>query len=94
MSIKYAYIHPQTREYLYTESRDELKAALAQFAAQTYIDHYCNGQAYTLVSVQEDGSEQWYSPTGDQVMSPAELEAEIQRIQALANVGQIPVTLL
>jgi len=94
MIIKYAYIHPTTREYLYTSSREELRSNLAEFAAQTYVDHYCNGTAYTIVEVQEDGSEKWYSPTGEQVMSAAEIEAEIKYLKSFDDAGEIPVSVL
>ena len=94
MTIKYAYLHPITREYLFTESKEELQSALATFAAQVYADHYCNGSPYTIVKVLEDGSEQWFSPTGDQVMSPAEIEAEIKHQQSFVNAGEIPVSVL
>lgn len=94
MTIKYAYLHPITREYLYTDSQEELKDVLAGFAAQTYIEHYCNGQPYTLVETQEDGSEKWFSPTGEQVMSAAEMKAAIKRVESMIKVGEIPTTIL
>jgi hypothetical protein len=94
MTIKYAYIHPITREYIYTETREQLQDALAQHAAQVYADHYCNGQPYTIVEVQEDGSEKWYAPTGEQVMTAAEIEAQIKRLQSFANSGEIPQSVL
>lgn len=94
MTIKYAYIHPTTREYLYTSSREELKNKLAEFAAQIYVDHHCNGAAYTIVETQEDGSEKWYSPTGAQVLSAAEIEAEIKYLKSFDDAGEIPVSVL
>jgi hypothetical protein len=94
MFIKYAYTHPITREYLYVETREALQDALAQHAAQTYIDHYCNGTAYTIVEVQEDGSEKWYAPTGEQVMTAAQIEAQIKQMQSFTNAGVIPLSIL
>lgn len=94
MTIKYAYIHPITREYLYADSREQLQDALAQFAAQVYADHYCNGQPYTIVEVAEDGSEKWYSPSGEQVMTTAEIEMRIKHLQSFANAGEIPSTVV
>lgn len=92
MALKYAYIHPYSREYLYTESREELQAKLAEFAAQVYQDHYCNGQLFTFVETLEDGSEKWYTPAGEQALSPKDIEAMTKR--NYAPVGQIPNTLL
>lgn len=94
MTIKYAYIHPITREYLYAETREALQDSLAQHAAETYVSHYCNGQPYTIIEVQEDGSEKWYAPTGEQVMTAAELEAKMRQLQSFANAGEIPVSIL
>lgn len=94
MTIKYAYIHPTTRVYLYTDSQEELKSIIAEFAAETYIEHYCNGQPYTLVETQEDGSEKWFSPTGEQVMTAAELAESIKNTSRMLNVGEIPTTTL
>ncbi len=92
MTIKYAYIHPYTREYLYAESREELQSKLAEFAAQVYRDHYCNGQLFTFVETLEDGAEKWYAPTGEQTMSPGDIEEMVKRLYV--HVGQIPSTLL
>lgn len=92
MKTKFAYIHPTTREYLYTEDRNELLSQLAQFAAETYQNHYCNGQLFTFVEVAEDGSEKWYAPTGEQIMSPTELEAKMRHMQSFIDAVQIPVS--
>jgi hypothetical protein len=94
MALKYAYIHPTSREYLYANSPEELLNALATFAAQTYVDHYCNGSPYTLVDVQEDGSEKWYAPDGTPVLSAADIEAKIKQMQSFQNAGVIPVMTL
>lgn len=94
MTIKYAYIDQVTREYTFAETRDELKDALARSAALVFVEHYCNGEAYTIVETQEDGSEKWYSPTGEARLTPAELAAEIKYQQSFANAGEMPVTML
>jgi hypothetical protein len=94
MSFKYAYIDQTTREYVYAETREALQDALAQHAAQIYVDHYCNGEPYTIVEVQEDGSEKWYSPTGEERMTAAQLEAHIKQLRSFSNAGEIPVSIL
>jgi hypothetical protein len=94
MTIKYAYLNPTTREYLYVETREALQDALAQQAAETYVSHYCNGEPYTVVEVLEDGSEKWYTPTGEARMTAAEIEAKIKAAESFANAGEIPQTLL
>ena len=94
MSIKYAYCHPDTREYVYVDTREELINILAKHAAEIYHSHYCNGEPYTIVEVQEDGFEKWYAPTGEQRMTAAELEMQIKHMQSFENAGQIPVSML
>jgi hypothetical protein len=94
MTIKYAYIHPITREYLYADTPEALLNELAKFAAETYVNFYCNGSPYTLVETQEDGSEKWYSPDGTPVLSAADIEAQIKHLQSFQNAGVIPVTQL
>jgi hypothetical protein len=94
MTIKYAYINPTTREYQYAETREALQDALAQHAAETYVSHYCNGEPYTIVEVQEDGSEKWYTPTGEARMTAAEIETKIKQMRSFADAGEIPVVIL
>lgn len=94
MSIKYAYIHPYSREYLYTDSRVELQTKIAEFAAQVYTEHYCNGALFTCVETLEDGSEKWYLPTGKQVLSPIEIQEEIKKNKSFTITGEIPVVIL
>lgn len=92
MALKYAYIHPLTREYLYTDTPETLVSELAKFAAQVYVEHYCNGQPYTIVETQEDGSEKWYAPTGEPILSPADIEALVVQQQGFPVAGKIAVT--
>lgn len=91
MSKKYAYIHPTTREYLFEEERSVLVAKLAEYAAQTYAEHYCNGALITIVETNEDGSETWRNAAGDEVLSPRDLEISIRRLIS-TNITDIPVT--
>lgn len=94
MTIKYAYINNDTREYMYANSKEELKEALATQAAKVYSSHYCNGEPYTIVEVLEDGSEKWYTPTGEQRLTATEIEAQIKQMDSFANAGEIPVAML
>lgn len=94
MNIKYAYLHPYLREYLYANTREELQIKLAEFAAEVYISHYCNDLAYTVVETLEDGSEKWYAPTGEQIMTPAQVQEKIKQLQLFAEAGKIPVSVI
>lgn len=91
MSKKYAYIHPTTREYLFEEDRVVLVAKLAEYAAQTYAEHYCNGALVTMVETNADGSETWRNAAGNEVLSPKDIEINIRRLFS-ANITNIPVT--
>lgn len=96
MQTKFAYIHPTSREYIYVESIDELVSQLTTHAITTFIEHYCNGQPYTVVEVQDDGSEKWYSPDGTDLPSPAEIAAQLEAMaryrKSFEQAGVIPVT--
>lgn len=94
MSIKYAYIHPETREYLYVETREELINILATHAAEIYHSHYCNGEPYTIVEVDDNGMEKWYTPTGEQRITATELEMLIKHTKSFKNAGLLPVSML
>lgn len=74
---KYGYIDPTNGTYSFATSLEDLKIKLAELAAQTYINHYCSGMAYTIVDVNDDGSEKWYAPTGAEIMQPEELQEAI-----------------
>jgi hypothetical protein len=93
MTIKYAYCHPETREYLYVETREELQNVLANNAAQIYVSHYCNGEPYTIVETDDNGMEKWYTPTGEQRMTAQDIEMNIKSIQSFRDAGQIPVSI-
>jgi hypothetical protein len=94
MALKYAYLHPTTREYLYADTPEALLNELAKHAAETYVTHYCNGSPYTLVETQDNGSEKWYAPNGDHVLSAVEIESQIKHLESFKNAGLIPVTKL
>jgi hypothetical protein len=94
MTIKYAYYNPLTGENFYATSKEELQNALATLAAEVFINHHCSGSAYTIVEVLENGAEKWYSPTGEERMTPAELAQHMKHIQSFINAGEIPVAML
>jgi hypothetical protein len=71
---KYAVVNPLTGTYTYTntiEERDSLLAAIAweYYTTQTY------NQPYSIVTINEDGSETWTTPDGTPKLSPQELDA-------------------
>lgn len=94
MKTKFAYYNPTNGENIVVDSIEELRSALAKLAADTYINHYCGGQAYSVVEVNEDGSEKWYTPTGEARMTPDELKTQIHQMQSFIDAIQIPVAVL
>lgn len=98
MQTKYAYIHPISREYVYVTTIEELISQLTAHAVTTYIEHYCNGQPYTVVEVQDDGTEKWYTPKGTKVPSPAEMAVEMEALmryrKSFEEAVDLPITQL
>jgi hypothetical protein len=98
MTIKFAYVNPTNGETVFAATREELVVAVASMAVDVYINHYTGGGPFTFVETLEDGSEKWYSPTGELCPSPNEIKAEaariLQRNESFANAGKIPVAIL
>ena len=95
MTIKYAYYNPLTGENLYVESKEALQDALANLAADVYINHYCSGEsAYSIVEVLEDGAEKWYAPTGEERMTPDQLAAYMRHYESFLHAGEIPLSII
>jgi hypothetical protein len=70
----YKVLNPITGEYADTNNKEECLAALAETAWQFYLAHTHN-QPYVAVTVNEDGSEVWQVPSGETILSPAQIEA-------------------
>jgi hypothetical protein len=98
MTIKFAYVNPTNGEKLFAATREELVVAVASIAVDLYVNHYTGGGPFTFVETLEDGSEKWYSPTGELCPSPDEIKAEaeriIQRNESFANASVLPTTVL
>lgn len=72
----YKVLNPITGEYADTNNKEECLAALAETAWNFYLSH-THGQPYTVVTVNEDSSEVWQAPTGETILSPAQIEAAL-----------------
>lgn len=99
MTTKYAIKNPNTQEYEQYEDRAVAMQKFCEYAIDTYINHYNHGSPWTMVNVLEDGSEQWFAPTGEQILSPDEQRA--LALEAVANLpkgfmvsGEVPMTTL
>jgi hypothetical protein len=74
MTIKYAIFNPMTGLYSFATSVDERNSSILNTALSFYKS-YSSENFYSVVTVQEDGSEIWTTPDGEQLKSPKELEA-------------------
>jgi len=73
----YKVLNPITGEYADTTTKEKCLAKLAETAWNFYLSQTHN-QPYTVVTVNEDGSEVWQTPTGDTILSPAQIEETLQ----------------
>ena len=98
MTIKFAIIDPTTREYSFEIDREAAIVTIAQNAVNTYINYYNGGVVCSLVDVQEDGSETWYTQDGVLTPSPDEILRKsliaIRSKVPMANIPTIPVVTL
>jgi hypothetical protein len=95
MTTKFAIIDPVTREYSLEADRDAAIDRIAQNAVDTYINHYNNGAVCSLVDVQDDGTEKWYTQDGIPTPSPEEIKAKMQKLLQPKMPGpNIPVVVL
>ena len=96
MTTLIAIKNPATQEYERYADRDVALAKFCEYAIDTYINHYNSGSAWTVVQMLEDGSEQWFAPTGEQILSPEEAKAEASRQmpRGFMVTGEIPTTTL
>lgn len=81
MTNKFAVINPMTGLYTEASTEQERDTLLAQIAWDFFLSQTHN-TPYSVVTINEDGSENWASPTGTPMKSPAQLEAEIAQWMA------------
>lgn len=75
MTTKFSVINPMTGIYTDAATEQERDALLAKTAWEFFLAHTHN-MPYSVVVVNEDGSETWSAPNGAPMLSPAELAAE------------------
>lgn len=78
-----------TGEYADTVDKNECLAKLAETAWNFYLS-YTHNQPYTVVTINEDGSEVWQAPNGDTILSPEQLTEAMSKTMPQS----LPVSIL
>ena len=84
MTKKFGIRDLKTQEYVFLETPEEATAFIAKQAFEEYLHRHNHGTLYTVVDFQEDGGMLWYAPTGEPMLSPEEIEAQIAAMMAPA----------
>lgn len=97
MVKKYAVLNPTDGSY---QKFDTVEAAVKQ-AVDTAFAFYLaqtHNQPFADITMNDDGSETWHSLDGNEMLSPAQIEAEGQRMaehmQSFIDAQQLQVTIL
>lgn len=95
MTRKYATFNPAAGEYVVVNTLEEATKKAAEFALAFYFLH-THDTPCTVIDVAEDGSETWTSLSGEAVLSPeqvsAELEAQMSASGRFTVSASIPVS--
>jgi hypothetical protein len=97
MTKQYAVLNPADGTYQkFNTVQDAINAAVDR-AFVFYLEHTHN-QPFADITVNDDGSETWHSLDGNEILSPAQLEAQAQRMaehmQSFIDAQQLPTTTL
>jgi len=84
---KYTVLNPMTGLYQDAETIDECLNLVSQTAYNLLLNH-THEQPYSIVEINDDGSETWRNPAGEEILSPAQIKANIK------GLGIIPQTTL
>ena len=82
MTKKFAIRSLVTQEYVFLEDPQEAATFIAKQAFDEYLHRHSHGVLYSVVDFQEDGGMLWYAPTGEPILSPQEIEAQIAALLA------------
>ena len=75
MTIKYAIFNPVDGSYAYSDTLDGAAAIAAQNAVAFFNIH--THDSFLTVVEEVDGVEKWYTPTGEQVPTGAEIADKV-----------------
>jgi hypothetical protein len=66
---KFAVLNPLDGTYTYTDTETERDKLVAKFAFDLYRNHV-HDAPYSIVEVAEDGSEKWFTISGEVIFNP------------------------
>lgn len=96
MATKYAIFNPITAQYNFASTIEDAITESAKIAAEFYLSHSHN-QPIVKVQVDATGAETWSALSGEEVLSPAQMDAQVNELkkqmeEAFAGAHQMPVT--
>lgn len=86
---KYSVLNPTTGLYQDAETLDECLDLVSETSYNLLLN-YTHNQPYSVVEIHDDGSETWRNPAGEEILSPAQIKANIKG----RGTGTIPQTTL
>ena len=86
---KYSVLNPTNGSYQDAETLDECLNLVSEIAYNLLLN-YTHNQPYSVVEIHDDGSETWRNPAGEEILSPAQIKANIKG----RGTGTIPRTTL
>lgn len=92
MTIKYAIKNYETQQYVLVDTPEEAEALLVKYALHRYVNFECQGNICSMVKVNEDLTEEWYTQTGESRLSPAAIELAMQKaLRSMIPAKNIPL---
>lgn len=76
---KYAVKNPYASDYKFFDTREEAVTIACEYAYQL-INVHTHGFPYTMVIFNDDGSQTWYNPSGDELTFPEEYKEYIRNL--------------
>jgi hypothetical protein len=79
MTVKYAIKNYDTQQYVLVNTPEEAEVLLAEYALDRYINFECHGEICSMVKINDDATEEWYTQTGESRLSPAAIKLTVQK---------------
>jgi hypothetical protein len=90
MTTIYKIFNPTTGEYATAETVDACAEVLAD-AAMYLLNNFTHNSPYSVVDINEDGSQVWRNPQGEEIVNLEELTAKL-KLKIGKQLTSIPVT--
>lgn len=92
MTTVYKILNPLNGEYVTANSADECFSFMADIALNL-LTNYTHGAPYSVVDINEDGTQIWRNPQGDEIADPIKVKEKIAQKMggALVSIPATPV---